>query len=145
MCLLEKYVGVIGTEDVVGCKNLIRRQPTRGFIPDLIDNLHERIKEMYIDCRDALVLLGARTVKRRKMHTFILILRILILLVIDVLSIRKQLDTLLLEQAGRVAVSGFEGDRPRLEDAGWRTAVFNRKVTFASQGSSTKKNVKCYG
>ena len=103
----------------------------------LLDQLYERIKMIQFDCRDALVLLD-RIKNKESVHIYCdppypntTGYR----MTVD----QNELDTLLLAQKGRVAVSGYEGDRPRLEEAGWRLETFNRYATFASQGVATKK------
>lgn len=103
----------------------------------MLDKLYERIKMIQFDCRDALVLLK-RTSKMENVHIYCdppypntTGYR----MTVD----QDELDTLLLQQSGRVAVSGFDGDRPRLELAGWRVEYRDRYTTFASGGQTTKK------
>ena len=103
----------------------------------MIDKIYERTKTIQFDCRDALVLLD-RTKNKEKTHIYIdppypgtTGYR----MTVD----QNDLDTLLLAQKGRVAVSGYANDRPRLEKEGWRVEYFNRSTTFASQGKATKQ------
>ena len=105
--------------------------------PEHLDRLGERLKNVTVDNRDALVIL-----ERCKSVEGVLIY-------CDppypnTKGYREGLDqgkfdALCLEQIGHVGISGFAGDRPTLEEAGWNVHHMDRTVTFDAGGKSSKR------
>lgn len=118
----------------------VNKKPTARMArldPAMLDALCRRLQNVQIDCRDALELLE-QTKDSPNFHIYI------DPPYPDTTGYRctvdqDELDTLLLAQKSRVAVSGFVGDRPRLEAQGWKTADFKRMTTFATQGTSSER------
>ena len=105
--------------------------------PEHLDRLGARLKDVTVDNRDALVIL-----ERCKSVEGVLIY-------CDppypnTKGYREGLDqgkfdALCLEQIGHVGISGFAGDRPTLEEAGWSVHHMDRTVTFDAGGKSSKR------
>ena len=118
----------------------VERKPTARLThlnPANLDALSRRLQNVQIDCRDALELLD-QVKDSPNFHIYI------DPPYPDTAGYRctvdqSELDTLLMAQKCRVAVSGFSGDRPRLEAAGWQVYSFERSTTFNTSGVSSKR------
>ena len=105
-------------------------------LPTNLDGLTDRLKTIQLDHTDALKLLETCKTKKN------------LLIYCDppypnTYGYRHDIDQrrfnkLLLEQSSKVAVSGYDGDRPELEKEGWMKHTLTHAVTLGTTHSSKK-------